>query len=104
MRLERLTCSACKGNLEWDAARKIFICGNCGCVYRRVDELEIDKSEKDLEKAKMNYEIQRKQKELELERIKQESKQKEESRNTVYIVLGCIMVAFMYIMLSIIVK
>ena len=82
MQLERLVCSACKGSLEWNAANRVFVCSNCGSVYRRVDEAELDKSEKDLERAKLAYELEREQRRVELERIKAEAKDKERRRET----------------------
>lgn len=103
MQLERLTCSACKGALEWNAENKVFVCANCGSVFRRLDQVELDKNEKELERARLEYELQHEKRRIELERIKAEAKDKKEKRDsfneTVGLIVGIIALIFVLIML-----
>lgn len=86
MGIEKLVCSNCKGELEWDPGSHLFICKHCGTkfspdnefTYRYVDEAKI--------------------REIELEReLKKPKSRKEENRDIIRIfvvLIACVACMF----------
>lgn len=101
MQLERLTCSSCRGALEWNAENKVFVCTSCGSVFRRLDQVELDKNEKELERARLEYELQRAKRKVELEQIKAEAQNKKERRDSFNETVGWIVSAVLLILVFI---
>lgn len=93
MDLERVVCSSCRAPLEWKPKLRIFVCPNCGSIYRRAGDIELEKTEKALEQRKLEIETERQLEEMRLQ-AKKESRQ--DKINLICTVLGAILVAIIY--------